>query len=75
MVAKRIKEYLISRGIKQTWIVTELQARGVKISKSKLSAILSGSRPLWADMLAEICLVLDIDANIFTNERTTSKSA
>lgn len=69
IVATQIKTYLEDNGIKQNWLVEKLQENGVRISPSKLSAILNGNRPLWADMLAEIVKVLKVDANVFMKSK------
>lgn len=65
IVEIKVKNYLESNGIKQSWLVDQLLENGVQVSQSKLSGILNGSRPLWADMLAEIVKALKVDPNIF----------
>lgn len=60
MIQSQIKEYLTTRGIKQAWLARELH-----ISESKVSEILSGKRPLYADVLAQICNVLGVSSDLF----------
>ena len=73
IVATLIKAYLEENGIKQNWLVDKLRENGVRISPSKLSAILNGTRPLWADMLAEIVKVLKVDANVFMKSKASCR--
>lgn len=56
----RINEYLISKGIKQTYI-----AKKVGISEDKLSNILNGKRKISATEYLNLCEVLGVDPKTF----------
>jgi DNA-binding Xre family transcriptional regulator len=56
----RVKEHLTKNGIKQAWLASQ-----ISISESKLSEILGGKRPLYADVLAKICIALNVSSEAF----------
>ena len=61
MVYNRIKAYIKANGIKQGWLAAQ-----IKMPASKLSEILLGKRPLYADVLTLICDALCVSSELFT---------
>lgn len=59
-VYERVREYITSHGIKQTFV-----ARKCGISTSKFNAILSGKRTMYADDLRSICYALNVSPETF----------
>lgn len=60
MIQMRLKTYLKQNGIKQIWL-----AEQIGMPPNKLSGILSGKSPLYADVLARICNVLNVSSELF----------
>lgn len=63
MTGKKIKRYLKSKGISQTFV-----ANKAGISISTLNATLNGNRKLLAEEYFVICKVLDVPLDAFINE-------
>lgn len=64
MVAGNIGEYLNQNGIKQNWLAERLN-----IHPSTLNGILNGRSELKADMFIEICHILNVPPERFSEER------
>lgn len=63
MVARKIKEYLESHGIRQTFVADK-----IGVDRSVFNLILNGKRKLGADMLVDICGAIGVDINTFSNK-------
>jgi len=62
-VGKRIRMYLIEKGLSQTWLSEQS-----KIALPKLNASLNDKRKLNVEEFSSIINVLDEDANKFLNK-------
>ena len=62
-VGKRIRMYLIEKGLSQTWLSEQS-----KIALPKLNASLNDKRKLDVEEFSSIINVLDEDANKFLNK-------
>jgi len=60
MTGNKIKEYLISKGISQTFVANKT---GIPISK--LNAALNGNRKILAEEYFAICQVLNVPLDTF----------
>lgn len=63
MVAQNIANYLKDNGIKGTWL-----AKKLNIPKQTLYTILKGRAELKADMYIQICQILRVNPDIFTDK-------
>lgn len=63
-VAKRIKIYLVEKGIQQKWLSNE-----TGIDQDKLCQSLNGKRKLEAEELSKIVLALNVSADEFIKPR------
>lgn len=63
MIAERIKEYVTSRGIKQSVI-----AGAIGMSRASLSQSLNGNRTLTAEEYVRICDFLEVPYERFTSD-------
>ena len=62
MIYIEIKKYLDEKGIKYTYIADKLG-----LSKSVVSAMLSGRRVINAEEFVSICNVLNVETDYFAN--------
>lgn len=58
IIKKRLKEEIVSTGKTQTWIAEQL-----KINQSNISDYVNGKQVPKIDTFAEICKLLDLNAN------------
>jgi len=63
MTGSKIKKYLISKGISQTYVANKT---GIPIST--LNAVLNGNRKLLAEEYFVICQVLDVPLDTFIEQ-------
>ena len=63
MTGSKIKKYLISKGISQTYVANKT---GIPIST--LNAVLNGNRKLLAEEYFVICQVLDVPLDNFMGQ-------
>lgn len=64
MIYENISDYLNSRGIKQSFIVSN-----TNIGKQALSDSLNGRRRITADEYEEICNALEVSLDYFTESK------
>ena len=67
MTGVKIKEYLNSKGISQTFVANQSG-----ISVSTLNSALNGNRKLLAEEYFLICMVLDVPLYLFIDEDQTA---
>lgn len=60
MTGKAVSQYLNDKGIKQKWLAEKLD-----ISESRLSGMLTGRYPMSAEMLFDICRILNVSSEVF----------
>ena len=64
-INQKLNDYIEENGIKQIHI-----AQKTGMSADTISKILNGNRRILADEFLLICSVLEIDANIFRNQKS-----
>lgn len=62
MIAEKLAEYFVTRGIKQ-----KVVAEAIGISPAAMSEMLAGRRKLSADEYVAICDFLGVPYSLFTN--------
>jgi len=67
MVGKKIKEYLMKKGISQTYVSSKT---GIPIST--LNAALNGNRKILAEEYFLICQVLEVPLDTFVDKNQTA---
>ncbi len=70
MLGQKIKEYLKSVGVTQSFISSR-----TKISQSTLSAMLNGERKILAEEYFLICKVLNLDFSFFYTDIDADKAS
>ena len=69
MIYENIRDYLNSRGIKHSFIVSN-----TNIGKQALSESLNGRRRITADEYEEICNALDVSLDYFTKSQYVARA-
>lgn len=65
-INKHLNEYVTKNGIKQVYI-----AQKTGLTADTVSKILNGNRRILADEFLLICMALDIDPNIFRENKAS----
>ena len=65
-INQKLNEYLTENGIKQCFV-----AQKTNIPKDIVSKILKGDRRILADEFLKICSALNIDPNIFRDQKAS----
>lgn len=63
MTGKEVAQYLNENGIKQKWLAEKLE-----VSESRLSGMLTGKSPISAEMLYDICSILNVSSEVFRHQ-------
>lgn len=63
MVAGKIREYLQNNGIKQTWLAEQLD-----LPVTTFSGIINGKTTMKADMFIQICKILNVRPELFSDD-------
>lgn len=63
-INEKINDYIVKRGIKQSYI-----AQKTGITANKISSALNGKRKLSAIEFLTICEILEVDPKIFKTEK------